>query len=178
MHTDEFRNQMDRLVATYGANKYPAERKAAFFKVFGSMEARDFQRVITRVIATDIHAPMIERLKEIRDVVGIHSGASVLRCALCEGSGWVIPDRLDVEPIAMRCNCVGGSKQLADQIRTDPKNPDPRLADRIERTFRNVDPHTYKCMGLPEDLPQQRTPQARPEKPIQDLARESTKSWS
>ena len=54
-------------------------------------------------------------------------------CFTCGFSGWILPpqDRRSI-PTVRRCDCMGGPSALANLIR-NAKEPDPDLADQIER---------------------------------------------
>lgn len=58
-------------------------------------------------------------------------------CKLCEGGTWISQRGCRV---VMRCTCMGGYQALANSF----DERDPKLAERIRRTWAGVNPHYFK----------------------------------
>ena len=68
-------------------------------------------------------------------------------CQRCKSSGWVLPP-IDFahkcNTVAMRCECRGGPRSLADQVETNKINPDSRLAQAIRNTFEGINQSDFE----------------------------------
>jgi hypothetical protein len=60
----EFKRQIDRLTATYGPKAYPQERADILWNEFKSLGSSTFERVVTKLIAENSTAPMIQKFRE------------------------------------------------------------------------------------------------------------------
>jgi hypothetical protein len=61
---DEFREQMQRISKTYGAERYPQERIVLLWEEFKNLDGWLFSAAVSRLIADNAVAPMATKFRE------------------------------------------------------------------------------------------------------------------
>lgn len=106
MKHNEFANQMGRLVDVYGDKAYPSPRTDLIFKWAARMELVYFDAIVSKLIAENDRAPMLNKFKDAFFELGIAKEIKKIDCPYCAGSGF-IPDDKPL-PNVYRCRCVAG----------------------------------------------------------------------
>jgi hypothetical protein len=116
MTKDQFTEQINRLIDTYGARAYPKERIKGIWAAFKHFHIDDFRSGITVIINENYYPPMLAKMREqIRYTPrGIDSGVDCDHCdrvglLLCykEGCDQALPAG------TFRCHCENGNLYTA-----------------------------------------------------------------
>jgi len=106
MKHNEFANQMGRLVDVYGDKAYPSPRTDLIFKWASRMELVYFEAIVSKLIAENDRAPMLNKFKDAFFELGIAKEIKKVDCPYCAGGGF-IPDDNPL-PNVYRCRCSVG----------------------------------------------------------------------
>lgn len=118
MEQDEFDKQVGRLVETYGAKAYPAERQLAIWPKVKHLQASVWSDVVTALISEHQYAPMLSKIEEAiravrnrsynRNLSHHNAGINHQPCAWCDTSGAIIAThREDGTAYAFLCPDTG-----------------------------------------------------------------------
>lgn len=143
MNLATFKLQMERLSAQFGKAAYSQGRVDLIWNEVQDMSDTWFVKTVNHFLGSSRHAPLVPEFVMAAQPYRNRSRSSgETSCQYCSGSYWILPGgnvlEVDGPLVVMRCECVGGPTALARYLRTTEKNPDPALADRIERMFSGV----------------------------------------
>lgn len=108
MNYNEFGLQMDRIIECYGDKFYPTPRVEIIYKWASRISAKDFEIVVSKLIAENERPPMPSKFKETYIGLGIVKNNYESNCVYCSGSGFILAE--DITPIAYRCRCAIGDR--------------------------------------------------------------------
>lgn len=86
---------MARLRECFGQNKYPSDRVDIFWDRFKHLDNQIFSKAVSRLIANENHAPLLERIAEEISLLGgsnwredeIERLRGLQNCSVCKNTG-------------------------------------------------------------------------------------------
>lgn len=111
----EFDLQVQRLRSVYGNSRYPDERVDMLWAKFQTVPFTDFKRAISKLIASEPHAPLYDKIQmELgQTVIGIRQKmveeqAEKQDCSTCKNTGRYSTKATDGTSWSWRCRCKLG----------------------------------------------------------------------
>lgn len=69
MNQNEFKAQVERLIKTYGPDKYPQERIGLIWSEFKAIDTHIFEAIVSRLIGENSAPPMLPKFRELAAVL-------------------------------------------------------------------------------------------------------------
>ena len=113
MTKKEFEEQINRLIDTYGAKAYPAERIKGIWQAFKHFHIDDFKQGVSVIINENYYPPMLAKMREqIRYTkIDLHDECP---CEHCGSTGRIIcfkeGDTSGLPIGTFRCFCENGNQ--------------------------------------------------------------------
>lgn len=107
---------MDRLKSTYGVKSYPDERVEVVFREVGSLPSHELELIVTELIGTNRHAPMLDDIRkqaaDVKKRYGDKRELSFLQtnegdgCKWCDKKGFILAQSVALgSNFVFSCGC-------------------------------------------------------------------------
>jgi hypothetical protein len=124
---------MDRLKSVYSDKAYPPEREDLIWREMKNMDSREFEDVVSELIASSNQAPMIGKFREAKGDLGRKNAAqynlawdqwvaSRPNCSYCGKKGYIMAVHVSTgDTYAFVCNCEIGQRKCPKYPRWDSR---------------------------------------------------------
>lgn len=147
---NEFAETIRPLVVKFGKMTFDEAKLDLIYREVNDLIASELEQIVNEFVGEDVRAKVSDFVSKSIDIrrkrKRIQSDGH--RCHLCDDSTWIVPDDLPpAEPMAvLRCSCVGGPQQLAQQLRNKDSAIAQRQADGLEGMV-GIDPESWREAG-------------------------------